>query len=177
MNNIGCYQYVKIRRYAWGRWVILVLWSRPSEQVCAISSETSSCLSCWNVDGAYSNLSCTIIIEEGRQKSKRLSYTAKLKCEVIWCTQEKGNHKAAAIFGIDESNVRLWCKHKAAISGCGASRRKFCGPKKKDDFLKLMMQSSRFSRETQDWTVCELWSTSQEGDKEGQIFEHSSKSF
>jgi hypothetical protein len=32
-----------------------------------------------------------------------------------------------------------------------------------------------FSRETQDWTVCELWSTSQGGDKEGQIFENSSK--
>jgi hypothetical protein len=27
---------------------------------------------------------------------------------------------------------------------------------RKDSFLKLMMQSSRFSRETQDWTVCEL---------------------
>jgi hypothetical protein len=25
----------------------------------------------------------------------------------------------------------------------------------KDDFLKLMMQSSHFSREIQDWTVCE----------------------
>ena len=27
---------------------------------------------------------------------------------------------------------------------------------RKDDFLKLMMQSSSFSREMQDWTVCEL---------------------
>jgi hypothetical protein len=27
---------------------------------------------------------------------------------------------------------------------------------RKDDFLKLMMQSSSFSRETQDWTVCVL---------------------
>jgi hypothetical protein len=69
-------------------------------------------------------------MEEGRLKSKQLSYTAKFKREVIWCTEENGNRKAAAIFGVDESNVRLWRKHKAAISGCEASRRKFTGPKK-----------------------------------------------
>jgi hypothetical protein len=68
-------------------------------------------------------------MEEGRHKSKRLSYTAKFKCEVIWCA-EKGNRKTAAIFGVDESNVRLWQKHNAAISGCEASQRKFSGPKK-----------------------------------------------
>jgi hypothetical protein len=44
---------------------------------------------------------------EGCQKSKRLSYTAKFKHEVIRCAEEKGNHKAAATFGVDESNVRL----------------------------------------------------------------------
>jgi transposase-like protein len=82
-------------------------------------------------------------MEEGCQKSKRLSYTAKFKREVIQCTEEKGNCKIAAIFRVDESNVRLWQTHKAATSGCEASRRKFTGPKK-DDFLKLMMQSSRF---------------------------------
>jgi hypothetical protein len=55
---------------------------------------------------------------------------AKFKREVIQCAEENGNHKATAIFGVDESNVRLWWKHKAAISGCEASRRKFTGPKK-----------------------------------------------
>lgn len=69
-------------------------------------------------------------MEEGHLKSKRLSYTAKFKREVIRCAEENGNRKAAAIFGVDESNVRLWRKHKAAISGCEASRRKFTGPKK-----------------------------------------------
>jgi hypothetical protein len=44
-------------------------------------------------------------MEEGCQKSKRLSYMAKFKREVIWCTEEKGNCKATAIFGVDESNV------------------------------------------------------------------------
>jgi hypothetical protein len=43
-------------------------------------------------------------MEEEYQKFKRLLYTAKFKREVIRCA-EKGNHKAAAIFGIDESNV------------------------------------------------------------------------
>jgi hypothetical protein len=59
------------------------------------------------MEGAYSNLSCTVVMEEGRQKSKRLSYMAKFKHEVIQCTEEKGNRKVAAIFGVDESNVRL----------------------------------------------------------------------
>jgi transposase-like protein len=59
-------------------------------------------------------------MEEGHQKSKRLSYTAKFKREVIRCAEEKGNSKATAIFGVDESNVQLWWKHKATISGCEA---------------------------------------------------------
>jgi hypothetical protein len=70
-------------------------------------------------------------MKEGRQKSKRLSYMAKFKCEVIWCAEEKGNLKAIANFGVDESNVRLWQKHKTAIGGCEASQREFTGTKKK----------------------------------------------
>jgi transposase-like protein len=73
------------------------------------------------VEGAYSNLSCTVVMEEGRQKSKRLSYTAKFKREVIRCAEEKGNRRVAAIFGVTECNVRLWRKHNAEISGCEAS--------------------------------------------------------
>ena len=69
-------------------------------------------------------------MEEGRQKPKRLSYTKKFKREVIRCAEDKGHRKAAAIFGVDESNVRLWRKHKAAISGFRVSRKKFTGPKK-----------------------------------------------
>jgi hypothetical protein len=68
-------------------------------------------------------------VEEGSQKSQRLSYTAKFKREVFQYA-EKGNLKAAAIFAVDESNVRLWRKHKTAISRCEASRKKFNGPKK-----------------------------------------------
>jgi transposase-like protein len=60
-------------------------------------------------------------MEEGRQKSKRLLYTAKFKREVIRCAEEKGNRKATEIFGVDESNILLWWKHKAAMSWCEAS--------------------------------------------------------
>ena len=67
-------------------------------------------------------------MEEGRQKSKILSYMAKFKREVIRCTEDKGNGKTTGIFGVDESNVRLWRKHKATI-GCEASRKKFTVPK------------------------------------------------
>jgi transposase-like protein len=60
-------------------------------------------------------------MEEGCQKSKRLSYTAKFKREVIRYAEDKGNRKAAAVFGVEESNVRLWWKHKASISVCEVS--------------------------------------------------------
>jgi len=79
---------------------------------------------------ACSNLSCNLVMEEGCQRSKRLSYTAKFKCEVIWCAEDKGNCKATAIFGVDESNVQLWQKHKAAISRYEVPRKKCTGPKK-----------------------------------------------
>ena len=100
------------------------------------------------MEGAYSNLSCTIVMEEGHQKSKRLSYTAKFKREVIRCGEEKGNRKAAAIFGVDKSNFRLWRKHKTAISGCEASQTKFTGPKKgqfpeTDDAVFTLFQERR----------------------------------
>jgi hypothetical protein len=45
---------------------------------------------------------CTLVMEEGRHKSKRLSYTAKFKHEVIRCAEDKGNRKAAANFGVDK---------------------------------------------------------------------------
>jgi hypothetical protein len=60
-------------------------------------------------------------MEEGCLKSKRLSYTAKFKCEVTQCSEEDGNRKAAAMFGVDESEVQQWQKHKAVIRGCEVS--------------------------------------------------------
>jgi hypothetical protein len=85
-------------------------------------------------------MSCTVVTDKGCQKSKRLSYTAKFKREVVRCTEEKGNHRAASIFGIDGNGSRLWRKLKAVISECGANKRNSLDPRE-DDFLKLMMQS------------------------------------
>jgi len=114
---------------------------------------------------------------EGRQKSKRLSYTAKFKREVIRCTEDKGNSKAAAIFGVDESNVRLWRKNKAVISGCEASRKKFTGPKK-GRFPQIDDAVFKFFRERGKTGLFVSYDLlRKEAIKKGQIFEHSSKSF
>jgi hypothetical protein len=64
----------------------------------------------------------------GHRLYRRPSYTAGVTRVVVRCT-EYVNRKAAALFGVDESNVRLWWKHKAAISECEASRKIFTGPK------------------------------------------------
>jgi hypothetical protein len=82
-------------------------------------------------------------MEEGCQKSKRLSYTVQYKREVIRCAEEKGNRKATAIFGVDESNVQLWQKQRQQSAGVGRHKGNSLDPRK-DDFLKLIMQSSRF---------------------------------
>jgi hypothetical protein len=46
----------------------------------------------------------------------------KFKREVVRCTQEK--RESAAILGVDESNIRLWQKHKVAINEWEASPKK-----------------------------------------------------
>jgi hypothetical protein len=90
-------------------------------------------------------------MEEGCTEIKRLSYLAKFKCEVVLCIEEKGNCKATAISGVDENNVRLWRKHKAVISKCEVSQKKFTGSKKgqfpeTDDVVFTVFQK------TQDWS-------------------------
>ena len=107
-------------------------------------------------------------MEEGRQISKRLSYTAKFKREVIRCAQDKGNRKAA---GVDESTVRLWRKHKAAIGGCEASRKKFTGPKK-GRFPQIDDAVFKFFRERRKTVLFVSY-----GLLRKEIFELSSKSF
>jgi hypothetical protein len=81
---------------------------------------------------------------------KGLSHMANFKCEVVRWVEENENRKATAILGIDESNAQMWWKHKAVISECEASQKKFTGPKKglfpeTDDAI------FTFFQETEDW--------------------------
>jgi hypothetical protein len=87
------------------------------------------------VEGAYSNLSCTVVTEEGRQKSKRLSHTAKFKCEVIRCT-EKGNRKAAAIFELMKATFDCGGNTRQRSVGVRRHEGNSLDPRK-DNFLKL----------------------------------------
>jgi hypothetical protein len=59
-------------------------------------------------------------MEVERQKPKILSYTAQFRDEGVRCA-EKGNCRISVILGADESNVRLWQKHKALICKCEVS--------------------------------------------------------
>jgi hypothetical protein len=82
-------------------------------------------------------------MEEGRQKSKGLSYTEKVKRQVIQCAEEKGNRKAVAIFGV--MNATFDCggnttQRSAGVRCHGGNSL----DQRKDDFLKLMIQSSSF---------------------------------
>ena len=79
--------------------------------------------------------------------------------------------ETAAIFGVDESNVRLWRKHKAAISGCEASRKKFTGPKK-GRFPEIDDAVFKFFRERRKSGLFVNYDLLRK-----EIFEHSSKSF
>jgi len=116
-------------------------------------------------------------MEEGHQESKGLSYIAKFKHEVIRCAEDKGNCKAAAVFGVDESNIRLWWKHKAAISGCEASRKKCTGPKK-GQFPEIDDAVFKFFHERRKTGLFVSYDLlRKEVIKKGQIFEHSSESF
>jgi hypothetical protein len=81
--------------------------------------------------------------ERRRETAKPLQY---FKHEVVQCAEEKGNHEAAAVFGVYENNVQLQWKLKAVINKCEVLRKKFTG-RKIGYFLKLMMQPSRFFRE------------------------------
>jgi hypothetical protein len=145
-----------------------------SQQACEISSETSLHLGCWNMGGAYSKLSCTIIMEEGRQKSKRFIYS---KFQMLSYSVRRGEGK---------SHCNIWSlwKQRSSVAETQGIDQRVWGILKQIHWTQERMISWNwwcslhvFSRETQDWIVCGLWSTLQGDAKEGQIFEHSSKSF
>jgi len=66
-------------------------------------------------------------------KIKRRSYTATFKRQVIKNSDENGNRAFARNFGVDESLVRDWRKHRTALFKfkCESKRRAFRGDKEK----------------------------------------------
>jgi hypothetical protein len=76
-------------------------------------------------------------------RNLKVLYMAKFKREVIRCTEEKGNRKATAIFGVDESNVYCGGNTRQRSAGVRRHEGNSLDPRK-DDLLKLMMQSSCF---------------------------------
>jgi hypothetical protein len=79
-------------------------------------------------------------MEEGCQKSKRLSYTAKFNCEVI---RRRETAKPLQFLELMKATFN-WGGNKMQLSaGVRHHEGNLLDPRK-DDFLKLMMQSSCF---------------------------------
>jgi hypothetical protein len=84
----------------------------------------------------------TVVMEEGCQKSERLPYTAKLKREVIRCA-EKGNFKPLQFLELMKATFDCGKNTRQQSVSVRRHEGNSLDPRK-DDFLKLMMQSSRF---------------------------------
>jgi hypothetical protein len=82
-------------------------------------------------------------MEQGCQKSKRLSYKTKFKHKVIRCAQQKGNRKAAAILELIKATSDCGRNTRQRSAGVRRHKENSLDPRK-DDFLKFMMQSSCF---------------------------------
>jgi hypothetical protein len=80
-------------------------------------------------------------MEDGCLKSKRLSYTAKFKREVVWWAEKKGNRKATAVFGVYEGNIQQRWTLRQRSASVRHHERNSVDPRK-DNVLNLMMQSS-----------------------------------
>jgi hypothetical protein len=80
-----------------------------------------------------------VVMEEEHKKSKLLSHVPEFKREVVWCAEEKGNCKAAAVFVLDENSVLLWWKYNAAMNKCEAHERDSLNTRK-DDFVQFIMR-------------------------------------
>jgi len=81
-------------------------------------------------------------MEEGRQKSERPSYTAKFKREVIWCAEDKGNAKPLQFLELMEATFDCGGNTRQRSAGVRRREGNSVDPRK-DDSLKLIMQSSR----------------------------------
>jgi transposase-like protein len=53
---------------------------------------------------------------ESTGNSRRKSYTAKFKFEVVEVAKEKGNREAGRLFNVGESSVREWRKAETVLN-------------------------------------------------------------
>jgi hypothetical protein len=94
-------------------------------------------------------------MEEGRQESKRQSSNVKL------FGAQRRRKTAKPLQFLELMKATFDCGGNTTQQSAGVRRHEGNSVDlRKDNFLKLMMQSSQFffpaPRETQDWTVCEL---------------------
>jgi hypothetical protein len=95
------------------------------------------------VEGVYSNLSCTVVVEEGRQKSKRLSYTVKFKRLLFGAQRRRETTKPLQFLELMKATFDCGGNKRQRSAGVRGHEGNSLGPRK-DNFLKLVMQSSRF---------------------------------
>jgi hypothetical protein len=101
--------------------------------------------------GACSNMLHSIVMERRHQKSKRLSVIYdKAETWVVQCAEEKGNCKTVAIFELMKATFHCGKKTRQRSVSVRHHERSSLDPRK-DNFLKLMMQSSWGFQEMQDW--------------------------
>jgi hypothetical protein len=109
-------------------------------------------------------------MEEGRHKSKRLSSTAKFNLKLFSAQRIREIVKPLQFLELMKATFDCGGNTWQQSVGVRCHEGNSLDPRK-NNFLKLMMHFSLhvFSRQTQDWMLCELLSTSRGGDKEGQI--------
>jgi hypothetical protein len=105
-------------------------------------------------------------VEEGRQKSKRLSYTGSTNVKLFGAQRRE---TAKLLKFLEFMKVTFDCGGITRQRSAGVRRHEGNSlDPRMDDFLKLMMQSSHFFKRE---------ARLDKGDKEGQTFKHSSKLF
>jgi hypothetical protein len=86
---------------------------------------------------------CCVVMEQGRQKSKRLSHTAKLNVQLFGAQRRRETAKPLQFLELMKATFDCGGNTRQRSVGVMRHEGNSLDPTK-DDFLKLMMQSSRF---------------------------------
>lgn len=65
----------------------------------------------------------SLVTMEGGSISRRKSYTAQFKLEVVEVAKEKGNREAGRLFNVGESSVREWRKAETVLKSLHKRKR------------------------------------------------------